>query len=145
MKTKILADFQICISVPLKGKNKLLSVESVFSSKKYLYSNALKDRGYIQNIEFQQNVFAEREKRKSKRRCKIIWFNPPYSHNVATDMVEKFLFFCWTNFFQKFTSSTRSSTETVSKSPNGKYFQHNKNPHPKDLQYRRIKIIQIFL
>ena len=88
-----MADFQIYISVPLKGINKLLSVESVCSSKKYLYSNALKDRGYIQNIEFQQNVFAEREKRKSKRRCKIIWFNPPYSHNVATDMVEKFFFF----------------------------------------------------
>ena len=72
-----------------KQINKLLSDEHVFNSTKNLYNNALKNSGYKQNIRFQHNIFIEVQKRKSNRGRKIIWFNPPYSCSVATDICKK--------------------------------------------------------
>ena len=64
--------------------NKQSSDKYVFNSTKDLYNNSLTNSGYKQNIKFQHNVFAEAQKRKSNRGRKIIWFNPPYSWNLAT-------------------------------------------------------------
>ena len=73
-----------------KRINKLSSDEHVFNSTKDFYNNALKNSGYKQNIKFQHNVSVEAQKRKSNRGRKIIWSNPPYSCNVATDISKKF-------------------------------------------------------
>ena len=62
----------------------LSSDEHVFNSIKDLYKNAL------ENIKFRHNVFVKAQKRKSNRGRKIIWFNPPYSYSVATDIGKKF-------------------------------------------------------
>ena len=58
-------------------------------SLKDLYGNSLENSGYKQNIKFQHNAFFEAQKRKSNRGRKIIWFNPPYSCSVATDISKK--------------------------------------------------------
>ena len=73
-----------------KRINKLSPDEHVFNSTKDLYNNALKNRGYKQDIKFQHNVSVEAQKGKNNRGRKIIWFNPPYSCSVATDIGKKF-------------------------------------------------------
>ena len=70
--------------------NKVSFDEHVFNSTKYLYNNALKNSGYKRNIRFQHNVFVEAQKIQSNRGRKIVWFNPPYSCSVATDIGKKF-------------------------------------------------------
>ena len=70
--------------------NKLSSDEHVFNGTKDLCNNALKNSGYKQDIKFQHNVSVEAQKRKNNRGCKIIWFNPPCSCSVATDIGKKF-------------------------------------------------------
>ena len=61
-----------------------------YMQSQYSYITDRYNSGYKQNIRFQHNVFAEAQKRKSNRGRKIIWFNPPYSCSVATDMGKKF-------------------------------------------------------
>ena len=73
-----------------KRIKKLSSDEHVFNSTKDLYNNTQKNSGYKQNIKFQHNVPVEVQKRKNNRGRKIIWFNPPYSCSVATDIGKKF-------------------------------------------------------
>ena len=81
-----------------KRINKLSSDEHVFNSTKGLYNNALKNKGYKQNIKFQHNVPVEAQKRKSNGGDKIIWFSSPYSCNVATDTGKKFFLLLNKNF-----------------------------------------------
>ena len=77
--------------------NKLSPNKSVFDNSKDLYNNALsKDlynnalssSGYKDKIkciaEFNKNV-----SRNKNRKRKIIWFNPPYSNNVSTNIGKK--------------------------------------------------------
>ena len=73
-----------------KRMNKVSSDEHVFNSTKYLYNNALKNSGYKQNIRLQHNLFVKAQNRQSNRGRKIVWFNPPYSCSVGTDIGKKF-------------------------------------------------------
>ena len=52
------------------------------------YEEALKNAGYKEKLVYKE----EKEKEtKQKRRRKVIWFNPPYSANVKTNVAAKFL------------------------------------------------------
>ena len=52
------------------------------------YQKALKKSGYAHILKFEPTK--EATKRKNRRR-KILWFNPPYSANIATNVGKKFL------------------------------------------------------
>ena len=52
-----------------------------------LYNEALKNSGYASSLTFQQ----EQSKRKSRaRKRNVIWFNPPYSDSVKTNVGKEF-------------------------------------------------------
>ena len=51
------------------------------------YNDALSASGYKENLTFQQDL---RPSKKVRQR-KIIWFNPPYSVNVETNLGKTFL------------------------------------------------------
>ena len=61
--------------------------KEVFDRAAVMYNDALQASGYNEKITFHQKA----EKTKRLRSRKIIWFNPPYSANVRTNVAKKFL------------------------------------------------------
>ena len=54
-----------------------------------LYNSALKSSGYKEKTHYAEN---QHQRRKSRNRSRnIIWFNPPYSQNVRTNIAKSFL------------------------------------------------------
>ena len=64
------------------------SNEEIFNASKYEYETALKNSGYHQT----KLIFSKKEQGKQKRIRKrnIIWFNPPFSRNVTTNVAKRF-------------------------------------------------------
>ena len=74
-----------------KRINTLSADEIAFNKSNDLYNNALAESGFKYKITFQkqQNTSAITNNTK-KRKRKIIWFNPPFSLNVSTNIGKKF-------------------------------------------------------
>ena len=49
------------------------------------YQNALQDAGYNVMLEYREEEEGD-SNRKKKRNRNVIWFNPPYSKNVKTNL-----------------------------------------------------------
>ena len=66
---------------------------NVFNEASHIYNEALKKSGFGHNIEFIGNETNNRENsgRRKKRTRKGIWFNPPYSKNVKTNVGKYFI------------------------------------------------------
>ena len=65
----------------------LSSNERIFHSSIAPYQDGLTKAGYDEKLEY-----IKPKESKKRRRCKkVIWFNPPYSTNVRTNIGEKFL------------------------------------------------------
>ena len=71
-----------------KRINEISSDEAVFNNSANFYNNALKASGYKESLTFDGN---HEKKVKSQRKRKIIWFNPPYSANVKSNIGRRFL------------------------------------------------------
>ena len=56
-----------------------------YSKTSQLYNDALKSSGYKEKIQYDRN------QNQRKRSRNIIWFNPPFSQNVQTNVVKSFL------------------------------------------------------
>ncbi|KAJ8045980.1 hypothetical protein HOLleu_09119 [Holothuria leucospilota] len=69
--------------------SELSSSEEAFKNTAPAYNEALKSVGYNQEIEY-QDTSATREGKKNRSR-KIIWYNPPFSKNVKTNIGANFL------------------------------------------------------
>ena len=65
------------------------SNEQVFNSAKPEYEKALKDNGY-KDVNLKHRARKEQRKKNNRNR-KIIWFNPPYSKQVSTNIAKRFL------------------------------------------------------
>ena len=65
------------------------SNNTIFAQSKPEYEEALSKSGY-QNVNLQY-LKADRIPQKRNRDRNIIWFNPPYSKNVSTNVAKKFL------------------------------------------------------
>ena len=61
--------------------------EEAFNRSKGLYEAALQDSGFQHDLKFEP----QREKRRRNRNRKVIWYNPPFSSHVKTDIGRKFL------------------------------------------------------
>ena len=65
----------------------------VFNQSITLYKDALRESNFSDNLQYKtpttKNIDEENQKRKRKRN--IIWFNPPYSKNVKTNIGKTFL------------------------------------------------------
>ncbi len=70
----------------------LSSNAEIFNTAAQHYNKALRDSNYPDNIEFldEKRPAAEEPKKKNRSR-KIVWFNPPYSKNVKTNVGRTFL------------------------------------------------------
>ena len=78
-------------NIPLnieKMVNDLCSNEDIFNKAKCDFQDALKESGYDYNIEFKEK---NNQKKKISRSRQVLWFNPPYSCHVKTDLGRKFL------------------------------------------------------
>ena len=74
-----------------KRINNLSADETTFNKSKDLYNNALAESGFEHKITFQkqQNTSTVANNTKNRKR-NIIWFNPPFSLNVSTNIGKKF-------------------------------------------------------
>lgn len=70
-----------------KRLSNLSSDEKSFDEMKHDYESALRNSGFTDNIEFQTS---KPNTNKRARKRKIIWYNPPYSSNVDTNIGRKF-------------------------------------------------------
>ena len=66
------------------------SNESVFDNSKGIYEKALHEAGHSVNLKYQPNPPNNNNQQKSRKRH-IIWYNPPYSINVKTNIGKLFL------------------------------------------------------
>ena len=71
-----------------KRLSAISSSEEIFNKAKTEYERALKESGHASNLEFTPT--SPQSKRKRQRR-ETIWFNPPFSKNVKTDIGRQFL------------------------------------------------------
>ena len=65
------------------------SNEEIFKNSAPYYNNILKESGYKEKLQFQPNKHHPISRRNRSRN--IIWFNPPYSINVETNVARRFL------------------------------------------------------
>ena len=65
-----------------KRLSELSSSEKVFEESVQCYQKALNDSGYTHVLKFKP----PEEKRRRQRQRKIVWYNPPYSKNMATNV-----------------------------------------------------------
>ena len=64
--------------------------EEIFNKAKIIYEKALKESGYNENLIFDKtNHDVEIPRRNRKRN--IIWYNPPFSKNVETNVAKSIL------------------------------------------------------
>ena len=73
-----------------KRINEISSDEEVFNKSANFYNDALKASGYEESLTFEAKTNNNVPSRR-KRKRKIIWFNPPYSVNVKSNIGRKFL------------------------------------------------------
>ena len=71
--------------------NKLPSDKTIFNNSEELFNNFLFNSGFDHKIKFQSLTENKDRSRNKNRGRKIVWFNPPHSCNVATNIGKKFL------------------------------------------------------
>ena len=74
--------------------NKISSNKTIFERAAPYYNDALAASGYKETISFDNS----KQNHKRTRSRKVIWFNPPFSINVKTDVARKFLKIVGKNF-----------------------------------------------
>ena len=88
-----------------KRINTLSADETTFNKSKDLHNNALDESGFKHKITFQkqQNTSTVTNNTKNRKR-KIIWFNPPFSLNVSTNIGKNY-----SAFWQTFSNNASAS------------------------------------
>jgi len=73
-----------------KRLSNISSTQEDFNGAKSDYQKALKESGHTHILTYEEPP-AARNKEKTKKKRKIIWFNPPYTQAVSTNIGKKFL------------------------------------------------------
>ena len=68
----------------------LSSNEEMFESVAPIYQEALNNAGYKYKLKYDPEITSKNTNKRSRKR-KILWFNPPYSSSVKTNLGAKFL------------------------------------------------------
>ena len=72
--------------------SRLSCSETIFHQEAQIYQNALQLAGYKDKITYNKDTTHSDETKKiRKRRRNILWYNPPYSENVKTNIGRRFL------------------------------------------------------
>ena len=72
-----------------KRLNTISSSEAEFNNAKDDYQNALSEAGYSDELSYNLEQWKPTRVNKKRKRS-IVWFNPPYSRNVATNIGKEF-------------------------------------------------------
>ena len=85
---------QVLKQLPKSSEKRLSEISStkeIFDNSKHLYEKALQESGFKEKLCYQQkDVNANSNRNKKKRQRKIIWFNPPFSKSVKTNLGKEF-------------------------------------------------------
>ena len=88
----------ILTNIPDAISKRLSSVSSsqeMFDAEVAHYQHALKEAGYKDMLEYKEDLQTQgdrvSEEGRKKRRRSVIWYNPPYSSNVKTNIGRRFL------------------------------------------------------
>ena len=79
-------------NIPAAVNKRLSTISShaeAFNHAAPVYQTALKASGYNEVLSFQPEGYEQRGRKNRSR--KVIWFNPPYSKNVSTNVAGRFL------------------------------------------------------
>ena len=78
-----------------KRLSSISSSKEMFEEEVEHYRQALQEAGYNNTLEYMEEIEAQEEMvmsdRKKRRTRDVIWFNPPYSNNVKTNVGKRFL------------------------------------------------------
>ena len=75
-----------------KRVSEISSNEEIFKQSIPIYEKALKDSGFNEKLVYnKENTTSNEQNQKKKRKRKTIWFNPPYSSTVKTNVGKLFL------------------------------------------------------
>ena len=77
--------------IPLSIESRLSTLssnEDIFNESVHIYEDALKKSGYNHKLTYTKNTNNTRKNRNRN----VIWFNPPYSANVTTNIGKSFLY-----------------------------------------------------
>ena len=84
----VIRQIPVLISTRISG----LSCDSdKFNKTSQLYNDALKSSGYREKTQYDRNQNQRNQGNQRKRSRNIIWFNPPFSQNVQTNVAKSFL------------------------------------------------------
>ena len=70
--------------------SRLCSSEEKFDQHKDFYEESLRRSGYDTNLTYQPPEVNRPNKKKRRRWAKMVWYNPPWSMNVKTNVAKKF-------------------------------------------------------
>ena len=73
--------------------SKLSCSEQVFNTESILYQDGLKEAGFSEKMKYLETPNSNKtpDKKRTKRSRKVIWFNPPFSQTVKTNVGKRFL------------------------------------------------------
>ena len=74
-----------------KRLSALSSNEEMFLSVAPLFQEAIQKAGYTYKLKFDKNANMCTKKKRSRKKNNVLWFNPPYSKSVKTNVGAKFL------------------------------------------------------
>ena len=80
--------------LPSMISNRLSSLscsKEVFLDELPVYKEALRDAGYEEDLEFNPPKYEKSSTKRNNRKRKVLWFNPPFSQTVKTNVGAKFL------------------------------------------------------
>ena len=75
-----------------KGISTISSSKQIFNDLKTIYEDTLKKSGFQNKLSYQQNSIQNNNEyqEKKNRKRNLIWYNPPYSINVKTNIGKVF-------------------------------------------------------
>lgn len=86
---------QVLRQIPIGINKRLQRIscnEEVFNDAKTLYEDALASSGHPKTMTYKDEPSKKKKKAKKGRNRDVIWFNPPYSTTVKTNVGAKFLY-----------------------------------------------------
>ena len=69
-----------------KRISEISSCKDIFDTSIGLYEKALKESGFNEKLVYQEKIIINVEEKDEKKKRNIIWFNPPFSMNVKTNI-----------------------------------------------------------
>ena len=104
--------------LPESINNRLSEISAskeIFNNSKENYQKALKNSGYNQELKYKQpkSTADERKKKRKRKNKNVIWYNPPFNCNLATNFGNEFLRILDKNFPKKHPLNKLLNRKTV--------------------------------